>query len=66
MERLKQRLKMVNVTSQSVCNCHGDSQLLEVIFIAQEFLNFPSSNKCIFADPGDAAEWLHLHRQTPV
>lgn len=30
MERLKQRLKMVNVTSQSVCNCHEDSQVVRV------------------------------------
>jgi F-box and leucine-rich repeat protein 5 len=30
MERLKQRLKMVNASSQAVCNCHGDSRLVEV------------------------------------
>ncbi len=35
LEQLKQRLKLVNVTSTSVCNCHGDSKLVEVIFIAK-------------------------------
>jgi len=35
LEQLKQRLKLVNVTSQSVCNCHGDSKLVEVILVAK-------------------------------
>ncbi len=29
MERLKQRLKIVNAASQAVCNCHGDNRLVE-------------------------------------
>ncbi|KZS10931.1 Uncharacterized protein APZ42_024579 [Daphnia magna] len=36
MERLKQRLKLVDVTSQSVCNCHGDSQLVEILNLLRD------------------------------
>lgn len=30
MERLKQRLKVMNVSSRAVCNCHNDDRLPEV------------------------------------
>jgi len=33
MERLKQRLKIMNVTCHAVCNCHKDNDLVEVSFL---------------------------------
>lgn len=67
MERLKLRLKMVNVTSQSVCNCHGDSQLLEVIHFCQSFSLFSVVNSYLrITDTSDVARWLHLHQQTSL
>jgi len=33
MERLKQRLKIMNVTCHAVCNCHKDNDLVEASFL---------------------------------
>ena len=50
MEQLRQRLKMVDATSQAVCNCHKDSRLAEVLGLLRdgtESLDLPDALRLV-------------------
>ena len=51
MEQLRQRLKMVDATSQAVCNCHKDSRLAEVLGLLRdgtESLDLPDAQRLAY------------------